>query len=670
MRKFPSLLTLAFLFLTFAAIPKSFAEEWPPITPEDLKMTSIAEQPGAPAVILFRRETDDDIKHIHTFYERIKILTEAGRSNADVEIPYLRHTYSITDISGRTIQPDGTVEAAKGRPLDKLVEKERGRKVHIKVFSLPNAQVGSILDIRYTLTYDDHSFWAPEWHVQEDLFQKKAVFKFIPYLDKWQNRRGQIGQGVAWTPYIPAGQPQPALHTRPPGFTATRGEYGDSVDLEMENVPALVREPYMPPRDVLRWRVDFYYRISEKPEDFWKDEGKYWNREVDSFINHKEGVDEVLTKVLSPADTPALKVSKLYSYISNLENRSFIPQRTIQEQHTAGFTENKNVTDVLKQKSGTHDDLNRSFVALVRAAGIPAWMMRVTDRGEYIFQPAYLSTDQFDGEIAIVQLDGKDMFLDPGTRFCPYGMLPWHYSGVDGPRQSDAKGAQIGTAAAPSYKNSTIQRKAILTLANDGTEEGTVEVGFFGLEAMDRRQQAALTDTAGKKKLLEDEIKSWLPGGTEVTISQEPRWDDTAIPLIAEFKVNGPLATSAGKRRIVPVNVFEINESPKFPAAERVNPIYFYDPSAVVDEVHLTLPAGTAVESLPKDDSVQLSYALYKTTHKMDNPTTLIATRSFIMGAIAIPKDNYKEIKDFYDKVSTGDGQQILLKTTDHAEGN
>jgi hypothetical protein len=101
MRKFVSFLTSTFALLLLVAVPKSFAENWPPIAPEDLKMTSVAEQPGAPAVILLRQETDDDTKNQEAYYERIKILTQAGLRYADIELPYDRRSFTIIAISGR-----------------------------------------------------------------------------------------------------------------------------------------------------------------------------------------------------------------------------------------------------------------------------------------------------------------------------------------------------------------------------------------------------------------------------------------------------------------------------------------------------------------------------------------------------------------------------------------
>jgi hypothetical protein len=52
------------------------ADDWQPISPEELKMTTLPEASGAPAVILYRQVDRDDGRSAHEFnYVRIKILT-------------------------------------------------------------------------------------------------------------------------------------------------------------------------------------------------------------------------------------------------------------------------------------------------------------------------------------------------------------------------------------------------------------------------------------------------------------------------------------------------------------------------------------------------------------------------------------------------------------------
>jgi len=70
----------------------AMADEWQPISPEELRMTSVPEAPGAPAVILYRQVDRDDNGRTGNEYNylRVKILTEEGRKYGDVEIPYFK----------------------------------------------------------------------------------------------------------------------------------------------------------------------------------------------------------------------------------------------------------------------------------------------------------------------------------------------------------------------------------------------------------------------------------------------------------------------------------------------------------------------------------------------------------------------------------------------------
>jgi hypothetical protein len=644
-------------------ISRSFAD-WPPIAAEDLSMTSIKEQPGAPAAVLLREETDDDMNNAHMVYMRTKILTDAGREYANVELPYSRRGFTIGGISGRTVHADGSIVQFEGKPFDKTVVKGNGIRVNVKSFTLPDVQVGSIIDYRYSLRYEDHLLLPPEWEVQNELFQRHAYFKFIPFQNHGSMEvildHGQVSSGIAWTPFLGEG-PVPQLHQIPTQTFASVHDVGFWVDLSRENIPAFIQEPFMPPPNLMKMRVYFYYRQDLKADDYWKAEGKYWNKDAESFVGHNRGVGDVLAKICSPTDTPEQKVHKIYAYVSGLENQDYIPERTEQEQKVLDLKHNKGAEDVLDHRSGTHDDLNRLFVSMVRAAGIPASLIWVPDRSQEIFIKDLLSTSQFDAEVAIVQLNGKDVFLDPGTKFCPYGVVDWRYTGVAGLRQSP-KGADIGQTPTPEYTQSVTTRMAKASLDEHGILTGTVSLMFKGLAAMQRRQEGGKTDAEGRKKLLEDSLREILPGNSEIKLTNSPDWDNTEEPLIAQFHVSCPFAVAAGKRLMLAQHLFQINEKPRFSSGERKNGVYFHIPWQEADEVHIKLPAGMEVESLAPDDTVKLQYALYQVRQKQESPDTIFSRRDFIMGQGLFAASEYKEVKAFFDKVKSGDDQPALVR--------
>jgi hypothetical protein len=653
---------LSFFPLLFAI--GSLAWDWPPISPEDLSMTSIKEQPGAPAVVLLREETDDDMNNVHSVYERIKILTDAGREYANVELPYRRHGFSIAGISGRTIHSDGSVVQFEGKPFDKAVVKGSGLRLNVKSFTLPDVQVGSIIDFKYSLRYEDNLVLPPEWEVQTELFQRKASFKFIPFQNNGSMQimldHGQISNGIAWTPFL--GQwAQPQLHKKPTPTLTNVHEVGFWVDLSVNDVPALIEEPFMPPANMIKMRVYFYYQQNMKMDDYWKAEGKYWNKDVESFVGKNKGVDEALAKTISPTDTPEQKVRKIYSFVSSLENQNYIPERTQQEQIALELKRNKGADDVLEHRSGTHDDLNRLFISMVRAAGIPASLIWVPDRSQELFIKQLLSTHQFDAEIADVQLDGKDVFLDPGTKFCPYRIIDWRYTGVEGLRQSP-KGADFGQTPAPGYSESVTTRLAKVSIDEHGILTGTVSLMFKGTAAMHQRQAGGKTDAEGRKKLLEDGLREILPGNSEIALTNSPDWDNAEAPLIAQFHISCPFAVAAGKRLMLQQHLFQVNEKPRFSATQRTNPVYFRVPWQEADEVHLQIPSGMEVESLAPDDTVKLQYALYKSVHKQEAPDKIFSRRDLIMGQEVFAANEYKEIKGFFDKVKADDDQPALVR--------
>jgi hypothetical protein len=65
---------------------------------------------------------------------------------------------------------------------------------------------------------------------------------------------------------------------------------------------------------------------------------------------------------------------------------------------------------------------------MARAAGLKAYVGIVTNRDRNLFLKNYLTLPQLDDVTAVVNVNGKDQFFDPGTRFCPYGHLPWEHT--------------------------------------------------------------------------------------------------------------------------------------------------------------------------------------------------------------------------------------------------
>jgi len=138
-------------------------DEWQPISPEELKMTSEPLAPGAPAIYLYRQVDRNDSGRAASEYNyvRIKILTEEGRNNANVEIPFEKGRTNVVSIKARTIRPDGSAVNYDGKVFENTIVKSKTLKYLAKTFTMPEVEVGSIIEYHFNYDLRTTTFFLP-----------------------------------------------------------------------------------------------------------------------------------------------------------------------------------------------------------------------------------------------------------------------------------------------------------------------------------------------------------------------------------------------------------------------------------------------------------------------------------------------------------------------------
>jgi transglutaminase-like putative cysteine protease len=631
------------------------ADEWQPISPDELKMTSVPEALGAPAVILYRQvDRDDNAKTGNEQnYVRIKILTEEGRKYADVEIPYFHDQGSVIAIRARTVRPDGSVVNFTGKAFDKTIVKARDVMYLAKTFTLPDVQVGSIIEYRYTTDFSEYSVYNSQWLLSEELFTKHAKFSLKPYMEAALRWSCPVG--------LPAGTSPPKEE---PGSHIVR--------MESQNIPAFQIEDFMPPANELKFRVDFEYsetNVESDPAKFWKQRGKKLNGQVESFLGKPKSLEQEVARIVSPSDSPEVKAQKLFARVQQLRNTSFEVEKTDQERKRAKAKEGGNAEQLLKLGYGNGGDITWTYLALLRAAGIEAYPVWVSSRSEYFFNPQLMNAKQLNSNVVLLKLNGKEVYCDPGTAFVPFGLLPWGETAVAGLKLDKDGGSWI-TTTLPESALSKIGRKAEMKLLDDGTLAGKVTVTFSGLEAMSRRVEERNEDEAARKKYLEDQVREYIPVGVDVDLTNKPEWGDASVPLVAIYDLKVPgWASAAGHRALVPVGLFSATEKQLFEHANRVHPVYFHYPFQKEDDVSIDLPLGWKVSSVPKElnqDAKAVAYVL----KVQDDKGTLHLKRVLRCDLLMIDAKLYPTLRTFFQTVRTGDEEQIIVQPGAAAAAN
>ena len=143
------LLRLLAIAVALASVRPALAEDWLPVTSQELAMTSEPKAPDAPAIYLYRQVDRDDNGGLQSEYVRIKILTDEGRSYGNVTLSFAREWESVSGIQARTIRPDGSIATFDGTVYEQPVYEARDVKVMAKRFTLPQVEKGCIIEYRF-----------------------------------------------------------------------------------------------------------------------------------------------------------------------------------------------------------------------------------------------------------------------------------------------------------------------------------------------------------------------------------------------------------------------------------------------------------------------------------------------------------------------------------------
>ena len=654
---------LAFLvlILSVSCLFKPFlrtvtGDDWLPIDPADLKMTSEPKAPGAPAIYLYRQVDRKDLKTAGTEYNyvRIKILTEEGRKYSTIEIPYFKQDASIniSNIRARAIRPDGTVINFDGKIYDKTVEKAKGVKTLVKAFSLPDVQVGSIVEYHFNYDFTDYYIFNSYWAVSDELFTRLAKFSLKPF-PEW---------AVRWS--CPAGLP---AGTAPPKQDPDR-----IIRMTSTDIPSFQVEDYMPPENELKFRVVFTYSedgFENEAAKFWRKFGKKENDHLESFVGKRKELEAAVSQIVSSLDPSDSKLRKIYARVQQLKNLSYESRKTVQEEKRDKQKKIENAADVLKNGYGYGRDLNWLFVGLARAAGFDASGALVSTRDDYFFNDTRMDARELNSSVAVVKVGNKEIYCSPGTAFAPYGLLPWYETSVKGMKLNRDGGTWVQTPL-PESSDSEIRRTANFHLGEDGSLEGKITLTFTGLEAVNRRQEHYDQDAEERKKYLEGLLKEYVPAAMEADLTNQPGWTASETPLVAEFDAKIPgWASGAGRHALLAAGIFSATERQIFQHADRTNAVYFPFLFRKVDDVTIQLPLDWKVSSLPKDQDQDAKAAEYTLKFEQKSGEVHI-TRVLRSDLIMIPKDSYPALRNFYQAVKSGDEQQIVLQPGASAASN
>ncbi len=688
--------------------------QFPPVSKEELAMTSDAKAHGAAAVYLNREETEDDPHAFRTIYARIKVLTEEGKSAAVVhvnypqtfvfnaagtnssrmtggqggsstattigppntahwDVPSLNHTgedqpwdtdsyvgkVEIGALEGRVIHPDGTVIPLAGKPAE-LLKVTKGPRGSETTFTMPGVEVGSIIEYRYQIRYD-RFLTAPDWQLQKPYFIHKERFVFRPSAQFLPQGGSGVGVGDS-SLKDPHDNILTDINLRPvlpSGKSVTRDAMGNWT-IDLTDVAAIPQEPFAPPLDAQAYGVDFFYTYTFDVKDYWQKQMGYWTKQVNAYTASSQALQKAVKDAISPSDSPLEKAKKLYVLVQKIQNTDSSPDGA--PLTGSEFIPRGKVDSVLQSQKGSSNQIAYLYLALVRVAGVSARPQRIASRSIHIFSAQYMDNIQLDTVLIGLQIDGKEILLDPGTKMAPFETLHWAHTGAGGVAMDASNRAEVIVTPLQKIADNGTLHVGTINVSPNGAVSGTLKVAFIGQRAIELRQLGVNSGVDAVKAEISSMIAQQVPPGIHAVVDHLVYLDDPDRQLLAVIPVSGSLSRESDRRLVLPRTFFEAQEQNPFPAASsRELPVDMRYPAQEQEQITYTLPSGFALPKAPEDAKLKWEGNAAFELHTKVEGSSVTDARVFVRAFTILDAKDYGELHDFYQKVVAADQQPLVL---------
>lgn len=625
------------------------------ITYEELGMKSYSKDTSAHAFVLNEFgeayiDSDGANNLLLEYHVRIKILSKQGLDQANFEI-------SLRKGEGgkETIR---MVEASTYNLVDNKIKETKMTKSQVFTssinqywdeykFTLPDAVVGSVLEVRYILESPFIFNFYP-WKFQSDIPKVQSEF--------WARIPGNYIYNMSIKGFLKLNKNESSLVSD----CFTPGPYNADCALykyNISNIPAFKEEDYMTAKSNFISAIN--YELSEirhfdgrvvKYTKSWKDVDKEMNQDEDFGLQIKKArntwEDNVAT-ISSTEQDPVKKAKAIFNMVKNW---------FVWNDHYGKYAES-GTKKAFDSRKGNIGDINLSLIGALQEAGLPASPVILATREAGLPNQLYPIISEFNYVVAYLELDGEKFLLDATEPLLPFGVLP--------ERCLNGKGRLIGKNEEQSTwvditPREKQKRQIELSLKLDGQKfAGTMTVRSFGYEAFDKRNAIKSEGSLEKyKEKLETNSDDFVMLNYEIE-----NQNDLNQPLIEKFQVETSLdSTDPNTIYLNPFFVGRWKKNP-FVSNERSFPVDFGAPMETTFLLNLEYPDTYEVDDMPQGTALVLPQNGGRYLFNVTNPSNKISMTSIInLSKVVYSSVEYHNLKELFNRIIDTQQSQIVFK--------
>ena len=638
------------LFLLLAAfslhIPRAAAFDWDPVTDAEKGMKSNPLDPGAGAVVLFKRGQIDVVEKSSLFwttriqtYVRIKIFTDAGRDAGNVTVEDAKFV-RISRIEGRTILPSGEIIPLDTSKIFRGTAYTEGKNFAIleSSFTFPSVQPGAIIE--YQVEENEDWFYPTPW-----IFDTRELGTLQSSL------KVTIGPRLAMAQY--------PLETTTSKISVSQSDsvQGSQSQFSVANLRPIVSEPFsLPFRDQasmilftprqLAFNGNVYPLIMK-----WDDVGKEVTEELTNMEKNDKEMRNKAKELAEKLPDPQKKAEAIYKYL----------QQNLASSNLTGVYLGRPADEILSAKRGDPDEINALFYLMLKEVKVDSDLVLVATKNWQTLVGGFPNRSQFSRIVTRLNFKEGAVFADPADSASPFGEMPWFDRDVHG---LAVKGSKVQETVIPAgtLDDNVSTEKWTMHIAKDWTVEGDSEFALKGAEAIEFRGDL-LEEAPQKLEQRLTDIFAYGNSDAEVTQIAHPEFRDSSQPFVLKAHLQEKLTNESGPGGLLlnPWMGDQYNR-PRFTTNVRHSAVRFNNPEKRISTSVWQLAPEIKVEQLPKEIKIENDFGGFARSCTQ-NDATVTCTRSFYLKKVLLTTNaEYLNAKKFFDEIAKDDQEVVVLR--------
>lgn len=639
--KKPSFLLLA-LFTFFLCNAQENGFPFGGISTIDLQMEKYELDAAAEAVVLdeFGEAYFDEGKLHFEYHAKIKILNKEGQKYGDFRIPLRKNESSkeeVLRIRASTYNwVNGKVEKYD---MDKksIFYETNSRYADFAKFTLANVQVGSVIEVAYTITSPFIlNFWP--WEFQREIPKRHSEF--------WAKIQANYNYNISIRGFLKLSKNESSIVNSCFTFGTSKADCA-LYKFAMQNIPAFKEEDYMTAKSNFISAINFelseikYFdgRIDKVTKE-WKDveDELMQNEHFGSQLKKAKNLaQDVLSGVINSDSSELYKAKKIFAWVRD----HYLWNEEVRLYSEYG------VKKAWDNNVGNSADVNFILFGFLQSAGLKPNVVILSTRNNG--SPAaelYPVLSDYNYVIVRIEINGAVFLLDATERSLPFGLLPI--------RCLNGKGRVLAKSKSDFVNLSDTKGKQkrftsfSLKLDDAGHFKGTAQITYSDYDAASRRQVlASLSNDEERFQLAQ---KEW--SGVAVKKYSTENLSVVDKPFTEKLEIEFKSEQENPKQIYFnPFLTDRWNENP-FKSNERFFPVDFGAPIQKITSLVIEFPNNYQVDDLPKSIALSLPNDGGKFSIASNKTDKLLTLRStLILNKPVYNSEEYHYLKELFSRI-------------------